>query len=219
MRSVLIAVLAFVAPVLAACSEDNPGLVVVGNVQGDAMCIYRPVAGMFVGRGVYDVAFPHGYYVAPLFNSWLIGRAAVRPSMPMAETNGIQIEGAEVELTAQDGSSLPIATTAYTVAASAYVPPALGILPGAGTGLVEIIPASVGTELAGALGSGATTVVARVTFFGRTTGGTVIDASPWTWPIDVCTGCLEAPCGTMLVSPCLVGQDTNRYVSASCPAL
>lgn len=219
MRRVLIAVLSFFAPVLAACSDDNPGLIVVGNVQGDAMCLFRPGGGALVARGTYDVAFPHGYYIAPLFNSWLVGRAAIRPTPPAVETSGVQIEGAEVELTAQDGSALPIATTAYSVSASAYVPPALGILPGAGTALVEIIPASVGVELAGALGSGTTTVVARVTFFGRTTGGVVIDANPWNWPIDVCTGCLEAPCGTMLLTPCLLGQDANRYVPESCPPI
>jgi hypothetical protein len=219
MRRVLVAVLAFVVPVLAGCTEDNPGLIVIGNVQPDAMCVYRPAAGSLVARGVYDVAFPHGYYVAPLFNSWLVSRTMIRPIPPMVETNGIQIEGAEVELTAQDGSALPIATSAYTVAASAFVPPALGIAPGAGTGLVEAIPASVGTELAGALGSGTTTITARITFFGRTAGGSVIDASPWLWPIEVCTGCLEAPCGTMFEAQCNVGQDGSRYTSASCPAL
>ena len=219
MRRVLIAVLAFVAPVLAGCAEDNPGLFVTGNVQGDAMCTYRPGAAVFVARGVYDVAFPHAYYVAPLFQSWLVARSAIRPAVPAAESNGIQIEGAEVELTSQDGAALPIATAAYSVAATAYVPPALGIAPGVGTSLVEAIPASVGTELAGALGSGTTTITARITFFGRTTGGSVIDASPWIWPIDVCTGCLEAPCGTMFESQCLLGQDGYRYVSASCPAI
>ncbi len=218
MRRVLIAVLAAAAGALSGCADDNPGLVVTGNVQADEMCLFAPGGGAFVARGVYDVAFPHGYYVAPLFNSWLVARAPLRPATPAVEPNAIQIEGAVVELTAQDGSALPITTSSFTVAASAFVPPALGVAPGVGTSLVEAIPASVATELAGALGGGTTTIVARLTFFGRTTGGSVIDANPWSWPVEVCTGCLAAPCGTMFESQCFVGQDAYRYAPSTCGA-
>ena len=217
MRRLPIVVLAAAvsASIAAGCVDENPGLVVAGNIQPDDMCVFSPSGAALVAYGVYDVAFPHSYFVAPKFLSGLVSRTAV-PGPPMAEPNNIAIEGAVVELTAVGGASLPIATSSYTVAMSAFVPPSVDGDPGTATGIVEAIPASVGEEIKALLGGSDGTVIARMTFFGHTTGGTAIDAGPWSWTMRVCDGCLEVPCATMLTSSCLAGQDGNVYKGAAC---
>jgi hypothetical protein len=214
MRPLFIAVLA-AAAVSSACVDDNPGLVIAGNVKADDTCVFAASASTLVAYGVYDVAIPHPYLVAPLFRSGLIGRGD--PTVPRAEPNDIQIEGAVVELTAVGGGGVPgLATTSYSVAMSAFVPAGLDGNAGEATGLVEAIPMGVGAELASAVGAVPTTIVANMTFFGHTMGGTAVDASPWSWTLEVCSGCLAAPCGTLLEGVCFAGQDGYQYLPATC---
>lgn len=213
MRPLLIAVLA-VATVCSACVDDNPGLVVAGNVKPDSACLFAATGGTLVSYGIYDVALVHPYFAAPLFRSGLVSRTATE-GPPRAEPNDVLIEGAVVELTAVDGTSLGVAS--YSVAMTAFVPAAVDGEPGKASGLVEAIPASVGVELAAMTAGAPTTIVAHMTFFGHTTGGTAIDSNPWSWTIQVCTGCLQAPCADLLVDQCFAGQDGYQYQSAACP--
>ena len=213
MRPLLIAVLA-VATVCSACVDDNPGLVIEGNVQPDTACLVSAAGGTLVAYGVYDVALVHPYFAAPLFRSGLMPRTGAA-GPPRAEPNDIVIEGAVVDLTAVDGSSLGVAS--YSVAMTAFVPTAVDGEPGKASGLVQAIPASVGVQLAGITAGARTAIVAHMTFFGHTTGGTAIDSNPWLWTVDVCTGCLQAPCETLLVEQCFAGQDGYQYQSADCP--
>ncbi len=217
MRRLVIAVLAAAAAASAGCVDDNPGLVVAGNVQADDMCLFAPTGGSLVAYGVYDTAVGRPYVVAPLFRSGLVSRTAVAAS-PRAQPNDIAIEGAVVEITAVDGAALPGVTSSYTVAMSAFVPTSVDGEPGVGTGLVEAIPASVGLELAAATVGVPTTIVVNMTFFGHTTGGTAIDSNPWSWTVQVCSGCLEVACSTMLTAQCFAGQDGYAYKLSDCTA-
>jgi len=216
MRRLVIAVLAAAAAASTGCVDDNPGLVVAGNVRADDMCLLAPTGGSFVAFGVYDTAVVRPYLVAPLFRSGLVSRTAVA-GPPRAEPNDIAVEGAVVELTAVDGSALPgVASSSYTVAMSAFVPTAVDGQAGVGTGLVEAIPASVGLELAASTFGVPTTIVVTMTFFGHTTGGTAIDSTPWSWTVQVCSGCLEVACSTMLTEQCFGGQDGYPYKLTDC---
>ena len=213
MRPLIIAVLA-VATVCSACVDANPGLVVAGNVKPDSACLFSPTGGTLVAYGIYDVAIVHPYMAAPLFRSGLLSRASTAGA-PRAEPNDVLIEGAVVDLTAVDGSSLGVAS--YSVAMSAFVPAAVDGEPGKASGLVEAIPASVGAELAVMTAGAPTTIVAHMTFFGHTTGGTAVDSNPWLYTLSVCTGCLQTSCDTLLVDQCFAGQDGYQYTPAGCP--
>lgn len=215
MRRLVIAVLAAAAAASTGCVDDNPGLVVAGNVRPDSMCLFAPTGGALVAYGVYDTAVVRPYVVAPLFRSGLVSRTAIVAS-PRAEPNNIAIEGAVVELTAVDGAAIPGVTSSYTVAMSAFVPTAVDGQAGVATGLIEAIPASVGLELAASIAGVPTTVVVNMTFFGHTTGGTAIDSNPWSWTVQVCAGCLEVACSTMLTAQCFGGQDGYPYKLSDC---
>ena len=218
MRRLVIAVLAAAAAASTGCVDDNPGLVVAGNIRADDMCFLAPTGGVLVVYGVYDTAVVRPYLIAPLFRSGLVSRTMV-PASPRAESNDILVEGAVVELAAVDGAGLPGVTSSYTVAMTSFVPTSVDGQPGVGTGLVEAIPEAVGGELAASTGGVPTTIVVTMTFFGHTTGGTSIEATPWSWTVRVCSGCLEVPCATMLTAQCFGGQDGYAYKRADCPAL
>lgn len=213
MRPMFIVVLA-VAVASAACVQDNPGLVIAGNIQADDSCVFAPSGGTLVAYGTYDVAFEHSYLVSPYFRSGLVARGD--PTVPRAEPNDIIMEGAVVDLTDEGGASLGIAS--YTVAMTAYVPAAVDGTAGEATGLVQAIPAATGRQLAALTAGAPKTIVANMAFFGHTVGGTAVDASPWAWTIQVCTGCLQAPCATMLTGVCFPGQDGYQYLPSTCVA-
>jgi len=218
MRRLVIAVLAAAAAASTGCVDDNPGWFVAGNIRADDMCLLAPAGGALVPYGVYDTAVVRPYLVAPLFQSGLVSRTVI-PASPRAESNNIVVEGAVVELTAVDGAALPGVTSSYTVAMTALVPTSLDGQPGVATGLVAAIPESVGLELAASTGGVPTTIVVNMTFFGHTTGGTAIDSNPWRWTVQICSGCLEVACATMLTPQCFGGQDGYAYKRADCPAL
>lgn len=215
MRPLIIAVLA-AATASSACVEDNPGLVVAGNLRVDDMCLAVPT-GALLGYGTYDVAFPHPYLVAPLFRSGLVSRTAV-PGPPTTEPNDIQVMGADVTITA-DGAAIA-GVAAYTVPMTAFVPAAVDGETSLATGLVEAIPSAIGVALAALAPAGRPTIVVTMTFYGRTTGGTDITAGPWSWPVELCLGCLEVPCATMIAeTQCFAGQDGYVYTMAGCPVV
>lgn len=215
MRPLFIAVLAIVGS--AACTDDNPGLTIGGNLKADETCGFVAGSANLLPAGTYDIKFPHSYYVAPLFRSGLVARAAL-PGAPRAEPNDLLIEGAEVTLTTATGALLAVSANPYTVATSAFVPAATDGAPGTAAASVEAIPLSYGTEIAALYPSGGT-IVATMQFFGHTTGGTAVDATPWSWTIQVCNGCLEVPCSEMLLDQCFAGQDGYNYQSSSCPVV
>ena len=171
--------------VSAGCTDDNASLFISGNVAPDDDCFYSPSNALWLG-GSMDVSLTNIYYAAPLYNNQLITRQSEGPLA--ADPNGIHIEGAVVELRDTSGAAIG---DAFTVSSSTYVPPGTGDSAGQSVGSLELVPPAFGVMLQATVAADAyTEIVASVTPFGATTGGTEIEAREWLWPIYVCSGCL-----------------------------
>lgn len=139
-------------------------------------------------RGVLDVAFLRSYEAAVLVANQLTPRG--EKDQLRTETQGIQLRGAEVELTTADGAALE----EFSVPAGGFVHPSDSQAPGYGTAVVTMIPPSRGQALFDALSGGRRgdirTVIASVRVFGETSGGVEVTSGAFSFPIDVCFGCL-----------------------------
>ena len=201
---------------LAACTDDNASVFISGNVAGDDACSYTPSNAQWLG-GALDTGLSVAYFAHPLYNSQLITRASDGPLA--ADPNGVHVEGAVVELRDAAGAAIG---DAFTVTTSTYVPPGTSSDPGQAVGSLELVPPAYGLLLADrAAAETYVDIVASVTPFGHTTGGTEIESREWLWTILVCNGCLQE-CATgdeldMAEGACFVGQDHTVKVDCTMP--
>lgn len=144
--------------------------------------------------GVLDVAFLNSYEGAVLVANQLTPRGI--KNQLRAETSGVELQGAEITLTRANGAALD----EFSVPAGGFVHSNTSQGPGYGMAFVTMIPPNVGNDLraelvarlnqAGARRGASLTVIASIRVFGTTLGGTEITSGEFTFPIDVCYGCL-----------------------------
>lgn len=139
-------------------------------------------------RGTLDVAFLRSYQGAVLVANQLTPRGI--KNQLRTETQGVELQGAEVRLTDAQGRQLD----EFSVPAGGFVHVNSGDSPGYGLAFVTMVPPAQGErfydELQAAGRGAARTVVAAVRVFGTTLGGTEITSGEFTFVIDVCYGCL-----------------------------
>ena len=215
-----------VGSAVTACSDVDTGIFVEGVVaprQPECTVSADPGAD-HVGRGVLDVAFSLDY------NAWLLVGNQFTPrgdkEQVRTETMHFVVQGAEVELLGSNLEPLQGSQSTFTVPVSGFVAPTASESPGFGVVLTTLIPQAVGQDLRDDLQgtSNSRTVVVRVRVFGETVGGTEVESSQFTFPIDVCSGCLVnfpldaltqdvdglaciADADQVEASPCRFGQD------------
>lgn len=180
---------------LAGCAPGNSGLIVGNVIAPDDQKVYA-VGNDALTSGVLDVnAYFDGYlnagyqmHVRMLNQLVDLGNNGTS-GVPMANPNLISVQQAEVEL--QDVGGAPLALglpNPFTVPAGGVVVPSSdGTTPGEAIAAFEVIPLVYRDAL---LGSGGTTVVASVQAIGQTAGGAEVVAPPFTFPIQICDGCL-----------------------------
>jgi hypothetical protein len=184
----LLAVLLAV-PALSACAEDSSSLYVEGVLAPNSpACEYSPDPGQLqLFRGTLDVAFTTKYEGVVLVGNQLATRG--NKAELRTETSGLRIRGSEVQLRNSQGSVLD----EFSVNGGGFIQPVGGNGAGYGLAQVTMIPPAVGRDLADQLESsrGAIrTLIASVRVFGETLGGLELTSSDFTFPIDVCYGCL-----------------------------
>jgi hypothetical protein len=215
---VLTVVLTVCGEAAGGCAPEGPSLVVLGNLQPDLMCVVSANSEVYVLHGRYDVAGPSpGYVVNMRVASQLVPRASNRSVQPRAEPNHVLIEGAVVTLSGGGGAPLPAGiSSSYTVSVAATIP--VGGTGGVGFGVVPVvaIPPSVAAQLAAAVPTRGAVVDVDVTIelFGRTAGDVTVAADPWTWPVQVCNGCLDnCALAAVMMTMCAGGYDNFLYCS------
>ena len=210
-------VVALAGAMLFGCVEDDTAaLFVTGHVKPtDDDCVLESDNPNIL-RGLLDVANGGSYELFPRYQSQLRTRASEAP--PAADPNGIFVEGAEVELSAPDGSLVGFGglPNPFTVTVSDYVAPGSQTV-----GSIQIVPPAYVDSLAAAVGDTGQ-VVATVRPFGQTAGEVQIEGRAFIWPIDLCVGCLVG-CVAPDEDPilwCTFGQDLRSYVHdpIACPA-
>ncbi len=216
-------VAATVTTVAVGCAENDSSLYVEGVLAPDSpSCEYSDDPGSaMLFRGTLDVAFRSKYEGIVLVGNQLAPRG--NKAELDTETSGLRIRGSEVELTTSTGEVIQ----EFSVNSGGFVESNTSTSPGFGLAEVTMIPPAVGRDLAGELDgnrSATRTLIANIRVFGETLGGVEITSGDFTFPIDVCWGCLvEYPlealdpmgntyvCGAagdgVALEQCRVGQD------------
>jgi hypothetical protein len=174
---------------LSACAENDSSLYVAGVLASPGSgCEYSPDPGSLqLFSGVLDVAFRSKYEGVVLVGNQLTPRG--NKEELRTETSGFRIRGAEVQLTNSQGAVLD----EFSVNGGGFVQTTSSEGAGYGLAQVTMIPPSRGRaleeELQGNRGA-KRTLIANVRVFGETLGGVEITSGDFTFPIDVCWGCL-----------------------------
>jgi hypothetical protein len=201
-------------------------LPVVG--QSGALCtIDSSPTSLFITHGVLDVAFSTQYTAFLLVGNQLVQRG--ESTTVRTETSRVRLEGSEVYLEDAAGNT---AAGPFTVPGSGFVDPAVGDTPGFGLMDSILVDSHTGQALRSQLMSQPRGTLRRFTAhvkaFGTTLGGVSVESGDFTFPIDVCYGCLvsfppdssnpalqQPNCsatsttgGTSFITPCYMGQDT-----------
>ena len=174
----------------ASCVDNDTSLYVEGvlHVAPPGCEVSADPTSTRILRGTLDVAFLRSYVANVLVANQLTPRGS--KAQLRTETMGVEIRGAEIVLTNAEGAVLE----EFSVPSGGFVHASEGEAPGYGSALVTLIPPSRGQALFDQLSSGsrgdARTVIANVRVFGDTLGGIEVTSGEFTYPIDVCLGCL-----------------------------
>jgi hypothetical protein len=172
------------ALVLQACTDDSPGLIVSHVVYWDNSCKYSEGSDTKVATGLYDVFCAQSYFVALLVNSFTMSLAD--PVRPRAEPSIIQFESAEVHLKDLEGRDI---VQPFSTPVEGTLLPGSATDPGRGLVLVEAIPSFFAKDLNNDDYLDRK-IIATFRLYGRTTGGTDVEVSEYTLPIQICHQCL-----------------------------
>jgi hypothetical protein len=202
----------------AACADDDSSMYVEGvlAMQPPACDLKADPSAPQLLRGTLDVAFLQSYQGAVLVANQLTPRGVKKQLR--TETQGVELEGAEVTISNAQGDVLD----EFSTPTGGFVHSNTSETPGYGLALVTLIPPQLGDSIGGQLGKnrGASrTVIAGIRVYGTTLGGTEITSGQFTFPIDVCYGCLvdfplDAVMDTGMTRICQGG--TDKITTAQC---
>jgi len=145
--------------------------------------------------GTLDLELTDTYAPILVFGNQLVPRAS--PTLLRNETSRIQVEGAEINIRSTGGEA--VENGSFTIPMATIVHPDTDGL-GETAATVQIIPPGVISEPGDYL--------VEIRAFGRTLGGTEIEAGLWTYPVHACEGCLAAcpppdeAADTFILPPC-----------------
>lgn len=171
------------------CAPGNPGLLVGGVLARDESCMVSS-SSPALASGTLDVSGSRVSYSAfiLLYNQLLNLSQSGTGGPPMADPNVITLTSAEIELQDSAGGALAVGgPNPFTTTATGFVPSAEGSTVGEGIGAIEIIPPAYGEALRGASG---TRIIASIRAVGLTAGNSELVTNPFSFPIDLCSGCL-----------------------------
>lgn len=221
---------ALLVGVMPGCAENQSTLFirqaqVPQSVSGGACKVDNSATASIRMHGTLDVAIASQYVAHLLVGNQMVDRGS-REELKV-ETSRVQLEGSEVYLTDSGGNRI---AGPYTVPGSGFIDPASGS--NASFGLLDtvLVDSATTAKLKAELSAQPRGTVRRLTahakVFGKTLGDIEIESGEWSFPIDVCFGCLvsypreaENPAlqqrpncqsisdETNIPTPCHVGQD------------
>jgi hypothetical protein len=212
--------------VAAGCADNNATLFVFGVLAPTApTCdVIADPAQLVLGSGTLDVALRTNYEARLLVGNQYTPRGAKQQLK--AETTRITLTGAEITL--KDGATDKIITCKnqahcgeFSVYGSGFANPSKSEDPGWGIIFAQLIPNAVGESFRNTLTApGTVNLVATVKVFGTTLGNQDVESGGFSFPIQLCKGCLvdystvdsTGACparkeGDSIPVPCDEGQD------------
>ena len=184
-----------------ACAPSNPGIAIAGMVVPSNTCTFAVTNSVFLLNPRLDTALPpfvdglpvtrdHITYDATFQVENRILRRFNRIYPVMADPSNFLVEGADVEITALDGSALPelagLPNPFRVTAVPVLVPAAIQETQGRAIARIQVIPAVYGDSLVGIDG----TLLVAVRIFGTTTGGSTQQTQEYVFPLELCNNCL-----------------------------
>jgi len=167
---------------LTACTDETPGIIVSHVVYWDGNCQWNVSSENKIATGKYDVYCANDYYVALLVKSFTMSLAD--PIRPRSEPSIIQFDTVEVGLKSLAGE---VIVDPFSTPVEGTVPPGTADEAGQGIVLVEAIPSYFAYKLNDFVDR---KVIATFRLRGKTTGGTEVEVSEYTFPIQICLGCM-----------------------------
>ena len=204
MRHLLqLSVVVFTIFIIHGCADEPNAIYVLGNTIPQAGCtVAASETGPFRPRGILDIALTNRYIMYPTIQNQMLSSATAGMASPpkmstkaeavftnqLIEGNNVAITGAQIQYSPPP--SFPVPMPDQNVTVSAVVPVNAGL-----TSLgLEIIPTDLGNALAnaGALSEKGMIipVLVHIRFEGISSSGTVVQSNRFTYPIDICNGCL-----------------------------
>ena len=212
-RIILMAIM--LAVTVAGCDRfPDLTIQVTANLQPDeSNCSVSADQAEVVFRGLYDLNVAAPYTMAPRIESYIITNSLET----QAAQGNMQITSFTLAIKLPDNTvpelpgGLP---NPYQVSTSAVIPPspAIGGV-SVGVAAAPVIPASYQGALAAiANQSGFDSIILDVRANGTTAGGFTQQSGAFSWPIELCNGCLGIPVCPVDTEPtCLPGQDGDTY--------
>jgi hypothetical protein len=192
---------ALAAAAFSACTDTDTTLFIMGNLNRVAPnCgVSADPSAEMLGGGTLDLAFSNTYNAALLVGNQMTARGA--KAQLRTETKRVNLQGAEVTLTDLAGR---VIEPAFSVAGAGFVDVTPSETPGWGVVFVDLIPRTVGAELANELRASRSprTIIAEARVFGTTIGGSDVESGTFVFPIEVCYGCaVFFPLDAVVVDP------------------
>jgi|GEM_PF-3488973 len=184
-------------------------------VTQQEQCVARADARVMRLRGVMDTWMRNRFFLFMKLENYLLSTRSEFGEL-WGENHNIQVLGAHVSYEYPSGldgaTETALSDTYYTAATGDVAPESIGVAS------IQAIPVEVGNALA-ADSIARTTgfpLLANVRLEGRLSDGTIVKSNVYSYPIDICFGCLYMvvtdDCTNLadaqdMRPPCLVGQD------------
>jgi hypothetical protein len=200
-----------VAGLFSGCADNESTLFIKGVMKPDeGTCTYRPDAtSVLLLGGVLDTAFGGSYMAGLLVGNQM--KSQGNKDRNRTETSRILLEGAVVSLRRSNGGVI----SEFSAPGVGFVDPSSG--DAAAFGVVSVLVVPDAAEVVGEA-----YVVADIQVYGHSLGGQEVESNVFSFPIDICDGCLvsfpqssinpttgecQATESTSGVLPCYFGQD------------
>lgn len=185
MRSVaaIASIIACVWLVLASCEDATPNLFVEYVIPATKECTHEVDSALYLPKGYYDAFCGKNYNITVRVVSLMLPRAD--STRPRSEPNEVQFTSAEVRLATRQGSEV---APQFSAPVFSTVAPGDTAKPGRTLVQVEIIPQA----LVGRIRSHSDNEIltATIKLFGETVGGREVESDEFTFPFEVCDGCM-----------------------------
>lgn len=184
------------------CVEEEVSMLVVGNflVDTDNSCDVAPdLEGPFLSRGQMDIFLTQRYLMFPTILNQLGVSDDVQLTTLLPTDNGLDEVSIESNTILLNGARVSYSSNVAAVdnvLRDRFIPIGTAIFPEQVSSVnLEVIDSQLGALLASntaIFGNKGVivTVLVTVQFEGRTSAGTDVKSSKFTFPLDICTGCL-----------------------------
>ncbi len=219
------------------CVNDNVSIFIEGVIppmKEDDGCTWDPsTTSVLLSPGLFNVEADLILGTAAPYTTVLAVNSQLQPrgGSGRSETNGVQVERAEVTIRSLSGDAIDFGglPNPFSIPTTGYIPPSSDpTQPGESAVSVVAIPGDYAIRLAAMRDGGGnllfTQVLASIRLVGKTLGHIDIETGEWDWPITLCDGLCLFQCATADDTrsfSCLPGQDgrstIDSGISGVCP--